>query len=98
MNTAPKHHKLIGGLLLACSITSLLIFVECRYFAPPPGINGQALAAAFSSQSVSLYERFTGGAIVRSHLWHFASALVPAMLVLTAALAVWNFRLCRRQT
>jgi hypothetical protein len=97
MITAPKHQRLIGGLLLICSLISLLMFLEWRYFAAPPGIDGQALAEAFSTQSAQMYERFTGGALARSHLWHFSGAFVPAMLVLTAALAVWNFRLCRRQ-
>jgi hypothetical protein len=80
---------LISGLLLVCSVGSLLLFLQSRYLPTPPGIDGQALA---------MYERFTGGVVERSHYWHFSRSFVPAILVLTAALAVWNFRLCRRET
>lgn len=90
MSTAPRH-KLVGGLLLICSLLSLLLFLQARYFAPQPGIDGQALAAAF------MQGRFTGGAMVHSHLWHVGAIIVPGMLLLTAGLAAWNFRLCRRQ-
>ena len=99
MSISPKHHTLISGLLLICSVASLLLFLQWRYYPAPPGINGQALAAAFSgSSSLQIYERFTGGTLVRSHFWQFSRSFVPAVLVLTVALAVWNFRICRRQS
>jgi hypothetical protein len=100
MSISPKHHTLISGLLLICSVVSLLLFLQLRYYPGPPGINGQALEAAFSSGSSSLqmYERFTGGTLARSQFWLFSRSFVPAVLVLTIALAVWNFRICRRQS
>ena len=100
MNTSLKHRQLISGLLLVCSVVSLLLFFQLRYLPTPPGINGQALAAYFSgghTTALQMYELFTGGVLERYPFWHFSS-LVPAILVLTAGLAVWNYRLCRRQT
>jgi hypothetical protein len=88
MNTSPKHRQLISGLLLACSVVSLLLYLRMKYWAPPPGIGGQS--------ALQMYERFTGGVLEGAPFWHFGS-LVPAILVLTAALAAWNFRQCRRQ-
>ena len=88
MNTSPKHRKLISGLLLGCSVVSLLLYLLSAYLPTPPGINGQVLA---------MYERFTGGVAEHSHFWYCSRSIVPAVLVLTAALAVWNFRICRRQ-
>jgi hypothetical protein len=87
MNTSHKHRRLIGGLLLICSVGSLLLYLQARYL-PPPSANDQVLA---------MYERFTGGVAERTYFWHFSRSFVPAVLALTAALAVWNFRLSRRQ-
>ena len=100
MSISPKHHTLISGLLLICSVVSLLLFLQLRYYPAPPGISGQALAAAFSSGSspLQMYERYTGGTLTHSHFWQFSRSFVPAVLVLTVALAVWNFRMCRRQS
>jgi hypothetical protein len=88
MNTSPKHRQLISGLLLVCSVVSLLLYLQLKFLATPPGIGGQS--------AIQMYERFTGGVLERWPFWHFGS-LVPAILVLTAALAIWNYRLCRRQ-
>ena len=88
MSTSPKHRKLISSLLLVCSVGSLLLFLQSRYLPTPPGFEGQALA---------MYERFTGGVVERSDFWHFSRNFVPAILVVTAALAVWNYRLFRRE-
>jgi hypothetical protein len=63
----------------------------------PPGIDGQALTAALSSGH-SMYELFARGAMQRSHLSDLSRSLVPAILVLTVALALWTFGLWRRQT
>ena len=95
--TTLKHHKWISGLLLICSVVSLLLFLQMRYFPTPPGIDGQALTAAFSSGH-SMYELFTRGVMQRSHFSDLSQSLVPAILVLTVALALWNFGLWRRQT
>jgi hypothetical protein len=88
MNTSPKHRQLISRLLLVCSVVSLLLYLQMKYWATPPGVGGQS--------AIQIYERLTGGVLEGWSFWHFGS-LVPAILVLTAALAAWNFRLCRRQ-
>jgi len=97
MSTPPKHHKLISSLLLICSLLSLILFIQIKYFPAPPGMDGQALTAALNSGQTA-YELFTRGAFQRSHfsdLWH---SVTPAMLIFTAALAAWNLSLCRSQT
>ena len=83
MNTSPKHRKLISSLLLVCSVVSLLLFFQVRYLPTP---------------SLQMYEQFSGGTLERYPLWLFSGSLVRVVLILTAALAVWNFRLCRRQS
>jgi len=90
--TTLKHHKWISGLLLISSVVSLLLFLQPRYFPTPPGMDGQALTAALRSGH-SMYELFAGGAMQRSHFSDLSRSLVPAILVLTVALALWNFRL-----
>jgi hypothetical protein len=97
MNTCPKHQRWISGLLLVSSVVSLLLFLQPRYFPTPPDMDGQALTAALSSGH-SMYELFARGAMQRSHLSDLSRSLVPAILVLTVALALWTFGLWRRQT
>jgi hypothetical protein len=83
MNTSPKHRRLVSGLLLACSVVSLLLFFQLRYLPTP---------------SLQMYEQFTGGTLRPYPFWLFTGSLVRGVLILTAALAVWNFRMCRRQS
>jgi hypothetical protein len=96
MNTTPKHHKWISSLLLICSLLSLMLFIQLKCFPTPPGSDGRALTAALNSGQ-SLYEMFAKGALQNSQFSDLGRCFVPAILVLTAALAAWNFSLCRRQ-
>jgi hypothetical protein len=98
--STPKHHKWISGLLLICSVVSLLLFLQSKCFLRPPGIDGQALAAAFTSErsSLELYSLFTGSAIAHSQFSIVSGLLAPTILLLTSILALWNFGLWKRQS
>ena len=88
---AAQRHKLIGGLLLIWSVFSLLLFLRVTYFAAPLGIDGQAPEAALRCG------RSMEGAMVQSNLRYVGRIIVLVVLLLTAGLAAWNLKLCRRQ-
>ena len=97
MSTSSKDQRFISGLLLVCSVASLLLFLS--YAPKRPGIDGETLAAAFNTHSViHMYELFAAGALERGHHFSlFNQTSVSAILILTAALALWNFALSRKE-
>jgi hypothetical protein len=93
MNTSYHHRKFISGLLLFCSIVSLLFYLQLRYLPTPFDFDHRGVGASLSDRQsvIQMYEMFTAGRLEHHPFMHFGGSFVPAILVLTAGLAVWNY-------